>query len=198
LGFYFGWLFGIQTGLIHFTGDHSGLNRDADLWESCLITLDNACHGIFLDTFELYNINLAGELQHSWVSATWFFAFRTAFDVLVVLFLFLLYQRWSLRHILAKYPHVLILSYRPLLRFNVEMLCGWIDQTCADKRGWMSRFTDEFLFLAMVSEYLKGNYAFVAETSWRFPWIKLRNEIHPLFVDNAGQSLITNTYQKDS
>ena len=56
--------------------------------ECTLLTLNNACHGIFLDTFELYNLDWGKKPEHNYWSATIFYVFRLAFDAFALLYLF--------------------------------------------------------------------------------------------------------------
>ena len=63
LGLYFGTVFGVQWGLLYFTPDHLGLQMEGSFWQCAVVTLDNACHGIFLDFFELYRISFGPQCR---------------------------------------------------------------------------------------------------------------------------------------
>src|SRR5262249_31379828 len=103
-GFFFGACFGFQVGLHYFTRNHGGLAIAGGLGECFLLSLDNVCHGIFLDTFELYGINLAGKIEHDYFSASVFYVFRLAYDVVACLTAYQVYLRWQVRNLFKTYP----------------------------------------------------------------------------------------------
>ena len=63
-----------------------------------------------------------------------------------------------------------------------ESLSEWIEQTCRIKHSWFQRYPDEFLFLMLVEEYLRGNEDLVRDLSHQFPGLDVRNEVRKLFV----------------
>jgi hypothetical protein len=187
-GLFLGCAFGFQWGLIYFTHDHAGLPVEGGFLESFLLTLDNLSHGVFLDTFELYGLHLGPKVEHSWRSASVFYAFRLAFDALVLLILYGAYQRYRIGHLFWYLPHDLA---RP------DDLLGWLDAVCQDQHKWPARFVDEFLFLVLAKEYARGNYELVRQVSRQFPWLTVARPVRNLFRDADGEPIFHGTYEED-
>jgi len=177
LGLFLGVCFGAQMGLLQFAPDHAGLPIGGGLVESALLTLDNACHGIFLDTFELYDLHWGEKPDHNWWSATVFYAFRLAFDAFALLYFLGAYRRYRLRHVFHGFPH------DPR---RVADLLDWIDARCGDEHRWPRQYFDEFLFLMLVKEYLRGNLALVRQLSLQFPRIAVSDGVRSAFVGPDG------------
>ncbi len=123
-----------------FTPDHAGLPGPEGWAEAVLLTLDNACHGVFLDTFELYDLHLGKTPRHNAWSATIFYAFRLAFDAFALLCVLAAYRRYRLRRLFQGFPH------DPR---RVDDLLDWIESRCGDEHRWPRSYFDEFLFLML-------------------------------------------------
>lgn len=177
MGLFFGICFGVQIGLLQFTPDHGGLPIVGGWVECALLTLDNACHGIFLDTFELYNLDRGEKPNHTYWSATIFYVFRLAFDAFALLYIFGAYRRYRLRLLFRGFPH----DPRRL-----DDLLDWIEARCGDKHCWPRQYFDEFLFLMLAKEYLRGNLALVRQVSLQFPNLALSADVRSVFVGPKG------------
>ena len=177
MGLFLGVCFGAQMGLLQFAPDHAGLPIAGGWAESALLTLDNACHGIFLDTFELYDLHWGEKLGHTFWSATIFYAFRLAFDAFAFLYIFGAYRRYRLRHLFRGFPN------DPR---RVADLLDWIEARSGDEHRWPRHYFDEFLFLMLVKEYLRGHLALVRQVSLQFPRLAVAEDVRSAFVGPDG------------
>jgi hypothetical protein len=173
-----GAVFGIQVGLVYLTPNHAGIETSGTLSHCFLVSLDNLCHGVFLDTCELYNLYFTNRITHNWFSATVFYILQLGYDVLAALILYEIYQRFRVYRLLRGYPSD---ARRP------GPVIGWIEKTCASPEGWMRQFCDEFLFLLLVTHYLRGNFDIVRELSRQFSWICVSDHVRAMFVDHSGK-----------
>lgn len=178
IGLYLGVLFGLFWGLLSCTNDHGGLEIEGGFWETGLLALDCLCHGLFLDTFELYDIHIGEKVTHTFQSATVFQLFRIGADALLLLFAFEIYQRWRMRRFFLGYPQDAT---------RVEEVLRWMESTFADRDRWAQRFVEEVLFLALLKEYIRGNVEVVRTMSGQFPWMKTTGEVRGLFLDEEGK-----------
>ena len=174
--FSFGFLLVMQVTLLGFTRDHCGINFDGNFVTSLLLTLDNFFHGVLLDVCELYGLNLAGHIEHNYWSASFFLFFRLGYDAMVLLFVYLAWQRWSARRLL------------PVVPANCAELIRWLE-TGMDKR-WFQRFPSEYTFLILVKEYLAGRYDVVQTISARFDDLSVSDEVRALFIDEGGRQVL--------
>jgi hypothetical protein len=180
MGLFLGLCFGAQLGLLQFTPDHAGLPLVGDWIECFLLTLDNACHGIFLDTFELYDLHWGAKPVHTFYSATIFYAFRLAFDAFALLYIFGAYRRYRLRLLFRGFP------YDPR---RVADLLDWIEARCGDEHRWPRQYFDEFLFLMLAKEYLRGNLTLVRQVSLQFHNLAVADDVRSAFVGPRGDSV---------
>ena len=181
LGFFSGVCFGVQAALLHFAGEQVGLPPSGGLGAAGLLTLDNACHGLFLDTFELYQLHWGAVPDHTFWSATLFYAFRIAFDAFAVMTLLIAYRRFQIRHLFRGFP------YDP---GRLDDLLGWIEARAGDRNRWAGIYFDEFLFLVLLRAYLQGNLGFVRHLSRQFPWLAISPEVRALFTGPDGQTVL--------
>jgi len=180
MGLFLGICFGAQLGLLQFTPDHAGLPLAGGWTEPALLTLDNACHGIFLDTFELYDLHWGEKPVHTFYSATIFYAFRLAFDAFALLYILGAYRRYRLRVLFRGFPH------DPR---RVADLLDWIEARCGDEHRWPRQYFDEFLFLLLAKEYLRGNLALVRQVSLQFHNLAVAEEVRSAFVGPRGNRI---------
>ena len=173
--FSFGFLLVMQVTLLGFTRDHCGINFDGNFVTSLLLTLDNLFHGVLLDICELYGLNLAGQIEHNYWSASFFLFFRLGYDAMVLMFVYLAWQRWTARRLL------------PVVPANSAELIRWLE-TGLDKK-WFQRFPCEYTFLVLVKEYLAGRYDVVRTISERFDDLSIADEVRALFVDERGEQV---------
>jgi hypothetical protein len=169
---------GAQIGIVYYTHNHAGLPIDGGFGESILLTIDNLFHGVFLHVFELFKVSFGPTVEHGTLSGSVFYLFRLAYDALVLLFLYECYQRWKMRHLFKGFP------YEPR---KVEELLGWLEARCGDEEKWPHRYLDEFLFLILAKEYLRGHDDIVEVMSRQFPWLGVTPEVRGLFVDRKGK-----------
>lgn len=184
LALYFGGCFGFQWGLLAGTSSNAGLDLGAGWGQCLLLTLDNLCHGIFFDFCELYDLNWGPKLKHTTWSATVFSTFRLTYDALVVLFVYVLYQRFRLRR---------LMWYVPNDPRSFGDVMAWLQYTCSSREQIPARYTDEMLFLILVKEYLAGRFALVRGMSEQFGWLKVDPAVRRLFRDNAGKVVFEGT-----
>lgn len=185
-GFWLGAAFGFQFGLLHFTPNHGFLPIDGGFGQCFLLTLDNLCHGLFLFLFDIFNIHLAGRFDHGTWSGTIFYFFRLAYDALALLLVYQLYQRWRLRRLFRNY-----------YSGDAASLATWIEERVADEFGWPGRFFDEFMFLALAGQYLRGNFDFVRQVSRQFPRLRVTARVRDVFVDLKGQLLFESCLERE-
>jgi hypothetical protein len=178
LALYFGACFAFQAGLLYFAPEPMGLAGGRVFSHCWLVALDNVCHGIFLDTFEIYKITIGDPIEHTYFSSTVFYAFRLSYDALFVLLLWEGYQRFRMRRLFARLPS------NPR---DISGVCYWLDRCAIDRQSWPRRFFDEFIFLLLVRGYLNGNYRLVKEVSRQFPWLAVDDEVRALFVNTDGE-----------
>jgi hypothetical protein len=176
-GFFLGACFGFQVGLLYFTFNHGGLGEAGGLGHCILLTVDNLCHGIFLDTCELYDINFAGRVEHGWVSATVYYIFRIAFEASAFLLAYQIYQRRHARHLFDDYPEN---------DDDRAQFADWLVKVFGDKHGWPRRYFDEFMFLLIAGYYLQGNNERVRQLTQEFPRLRVASDVRAHFVDEKG------------
>ncbi len=189
LGLFLGICFGLQMGLLWFSPDHGGLPIAGGPRECGLLTLDNACHGIFLDTFELYNFHWGEKPAHTYRSATVFYAFRLAFDAFTLLAVYGGYRRYRLRGLFRGFPH----DPRRL-----SDLLDWMETRCGDEHAWPRQYFDEFLFLMLAKDYLRGNLATVRQVSRQFPWLAISDEVRAAFIGPDGETTLRGRWASKS
>jgi hypothetical protein len=172
-------LLGMQVGLLRFTTNHAGLDIDGSLTACILLSLDNICHVLFLDTFEVYDINIGPKPEHTFLSSSVFLGFRVGYALAVVV-------------VVAVYQGHLVhslLNEAPTAEPSVPKLIAWIDHACGHERGWPRLFFDEFMFLLLIGEYLRGNFEMMAYLSRRFSRLDIRPEVRRLFLGPDGAEL---------
>lgn len=188
LGLFLGCCFGFMWGLLYHAAGHTGLAIDGSLGTCFLLTLDNFLHGVLLDTCELYDLRVGEKLTHTTLSATVFYLFRLAFDALVLLLGYELFQRWRLRRFFAGYP------WDPQ---RVEEVLAWLEAACADRDRWPRRFFDEFVFLVLVKEYIRGHFTLVRQMSEQFSWLAVPEPVRRAFIDAEGKAVFVGRYRDD-
>lgn len=170
-----------QVLLLYFTTDHVGLPIDGSFWQCCLVTLNNLAHGLFLDIFELYNLDVGPSLKAmSSGTATVFVLFRLAFDAIVILIALTLYRRRSMRHFFDELPD----------STEAASMLSWLDRISKRSNEWLRLCPDEFLFLTMTEEYLKNRFDVVRELGREFHGIVVSNSIRRFFVHPETQELL--------
>lgn len=189
---YTGLCIGAQVGFLYFLKDPLESGKIFDIWESILVTLDNLLHGLFLGAFESFDIRFTEPVRHSTFSAIWFFLFRLAFDAIVLLLVLQLFRRVSVRAMMKQYPYLLKVVQHPATPVHVGELTSWIEGICLAEKGWLSTFPDELIFLALASEYLKGNDSAVREFACKFSAARISPEVKQLFVDETGTVIFSN------
>ena len=103
-----------------------------------------------------------------------------------MLLLYQLYQRWRLRRL-----------FRDYYSAGADSLATWIEEKVADEYSWPSRFFDEFMFLALAGQYLRGNFDFVRQVSRQFPRLRVTARVRDLFLDRKGQLLFDSCLERE-
>jgi len=175
-----GALFGAQTAALFYSSNHLGLSFDGNFVSCLMISLDNVCHGIFLDSFELWKLSVSDvDYHHTFVSATMFLIFRIMFDVFFVLVFFHYVQRSRMSQLFDRFPADRLL--------DPTALVNWIGSiTKDDETRWHDRFTDEIIFLGIVRAYIQGDFELVRQLSHQFPQVEVDDSIREMFVDSGG------------
>jgi hypothetical protein len=176
----FGMVFGFQMGLHYWTLNHGGLEIEGGFWQCLLLTLDNVCQGVFLDTFDLYDLRFAGTVEHTYFSATIFWVFRLAYVALVALLLWDAWRRRSVEIMFVDWPQD---SPGP------DRVAWWAEGTFGCKSGWTRLFLDECLFLLLAAQFLRGNYDHAREIARQFSWLRVAPDVRELFLDADGKAL---------
>jgi hypothetical protein len=178
--FYFGVLLSSQVALLFFLPDHLGVSREGTFVECLLLTLDNLCHGVLLDTFEIYDIHLAGRVQHDWWSGTVFYFFRISYEAFLLIAGYQLWRHYSMRRLFRRLPN----HWR-----SVDFVIEWIEHASRTEGDWAREFLDEFMFLSLAGAYLAGDDDMLRDINRRFPWLRIDEEVRRLFVDRHGERL---------
>jgi hypothetical protein len=178
----FSTLFGLQVGLQAFTDGHLGLPIEGRQAECFWITLDNLCHGVFLDVCELYDLRLTDKLTHSFWSASVFLFFRLGFNAMLVLAVYHFVWYLRLRHFFRGYPEDAELT--------PATLSAWVRRLAADERHWAHTYSDEFIFLLMVDEYLQGHDYTVRSLHHRFPQLSISDKARNMFIGRGDEWLL--------
>jgi hypothetical protein len=182
-----GFAVGVQVATLLHAPGHGGLPSVVDFKEASLLTLDNVCHGIFLYTSELYNLRFGEKVEHSWTSGTIFYAFRVTFDAAFLYFVVTVYRRYVLRGLMKDYPAV--------ADGDVGQLVMWIRDACGGEHQWPRMFYDEFLFLMLAAQYLRGDNDLVWQVTSNFPRVRVDKEVRELFLDPANR-VVFNSLQE--
>ena len=180
-GFFFGIFFGGQMALLYLLPNHGGLDIEGTLTECLLLTIDNLCHGLFFDSFELYNLRFGTKITHTTFSATIFFVFRITYAALFLVMGHAIWKRYRMGW--------LFLSSGYNER-DVSGVLEWINLRLGDGHHWTSRYPDEFIFLLLSKVYIEGNDEFVRTLAASLPDLAIENEVRVLFVDDLGQPLL--------
>lgn len=174
-------VFGFQAGTLYFTDNHGGLPGVHGLGECIVLTLDNLCHGVFLDLFELYDIHFGPKIEHTLLSSTVFQGFRLAFDALAIMALYGFYQGFVLRRFIRTIPT----AYE-----DVENCIDWLDHACENRRIYLN-YREELFFLMLAGQYLRGRYEFIREATSKLPALEIAKNLLALFVDDEGRVAFT-------
>jgi hypothetical protein len=186
-GMFLAMTFGFQAGLLYYLPNHAGLDIDGSLYECCLITADNCCHGIFLDTFELYGLHIGDPVDHTVGSATVFYAFRLAFDALVALLVIAAFKRVWMRLLLRQWPQ------EPI---TPQLLDEFIYQISSD--SWYARpYHDEVLFLVMAKWYIHGKADQVWALTSQLSSLNVHDDVRCLFTDQYGRTMFGHDRDRD-
>jgi hypothetical protein len=161
-------LFGMQIGLLFYAANHAGLAIEGSFGECLDLSLNNLTH--------VYDLTLGGKVKHTYLSAAVFLGFRAGY-LLTGVFLYDLYKRWKIYRLIGTAP-----TREP----SVSGLTEWIARQCGDKRGWPRFFFDEFLFLLLAGEYLRGHFEMVEYLSECFTRLEVGPEVRRLFVGPDG------------
>lgn len=174
--FSFFFLVVVQVTLLSFTRNHCGIAFDGKFVSSLLLTLDNLLHGILFDIGELYGLNLGDRIEHNFWSASIFLFFRLSYDAMFLLFLYLVWRRWTARGLFRGLPA----TSKELIR--------WLENEL--DKGWFKRFPSEYTFLVLAREYMLGRDDVVRTISARFQDLGISDEVRALFVDADGTQVL--------
>jgi hypothetical protein len=173
-------LAGMQTGILYYSHDHLGL-AGADSLRTCAwLTLDNVCHGVFLDVFDLYDLHLADPPQHTAWSASIFLAFRVGYDLLFLVLIYHVYLACSVLHLTKKVPEP---------SGDLGAFAGWLESNCRHERSSPRRFFDEMAFLVIAASYLSDDPSVAHLLCERFPRLRLAAPIRALLVRPDGTAM---------
>lgn len=185
LGLFFGAAFGMQWGLLLWAPGHGGLPIEGGAGETFLLTADNVLHGVLLDFAELYDLRVGERVAHTTGSATVFAVSRLAYDAIALLFAWEVYQRVKMRGFYRGFPADLR---------RADDLLAWLDGACADPVHWPRRFFDEFFFLVLVKEYVRGRYDLVRGLTAELGWLRVAPDVRALFRGPGGEPVFGGSY----
>lgn len=180
-----GAVFAMEWCMLWLAHDNLGIDVAGGFLGAFWLTVDNLCHGVFLDTFELYGLGVAEPVPLNWLTATVFFGFRLSYDACLLMFLIELYQFRNLARVLDDYP-----ANPPGDASPVSTLAAWIQRTSAAPKDWSRHHVDEFQFLFLCSLYLRGKYADVFEFSRHFAKLSINEDVRELFLDESDYIMI--------
>lgn len=181
LGMFFGACFSLQLWLLYFTTGHAGLAIRGSFPECLLLTLDNACHGILIDKLGLGKIYWARSPAQTFWSQNIFYAFRVAFDAFALLCLYGGYRRYRMRRLFRGFPRD---PRRP------DALLDWIEARGRADVDRSRDYLNEFIFLGLARDFIRGEYDLVRRMGARFPWLEASPEVRALFVRPDGERLL--------
>ena len=180
LGMFLGAAVGLQLGLLFYTSGHAGLPIKGTLGECALLTLDNACHGIPVEKLGLGRAYWSRRPEPSFWSENILYAFRIATDAFALLIVYGAYRRHQLRRIFRGFPRD---PRRP------GELLDWLDACGRVEPGRTRAYFEEFLFLAIARDFLRGDDDSARRLADRLPWLKLAPEVRALFTRPDGAAL---------
>ena len=176
-----------QVAMLYLTDTHAGVDFDFSFWSCICITLDNVCRAIFLDVFELYEINVGGiKYEHGNFAAGVFLLYRLAYDAYFIAAGFIVYRRVRMNNMFASFPFAGTKRRRD---FKTDTLVDWLEKLSRDEKKWHRGFSDEFIFLMVCEEYLRGDYALARKVSEQFPKLNVAKELRRIFLDSDGNSV---------
>ena len=170
-------LMGMEVGVFWLLRDELNFAGPQGLSGSIVVAVDNMCYGVFFDLFELYRISLSDPIEHNTLSSSVFLGFRTAFDVVLVYFVYVVIVRSRMTQFISRFPA----AEEP----DVERLQWWIDRTVIDKAGWIRQFPDEIVFLMIVDRFLAGDASSVHDLAEQWPQIKVDQRVKDVFVSDG-------------
>jgi hypothetical protein len=162
-----------QMAVLQWTPNHGGLSVEIAPTESFLLSLDNACCGLFFDTFELFDVHVGDKVEHTGFSATVFWLFRLAYSGLALIIVYDLYQKYRFRNFLTGSPEA---SAGP------AALAAWIERLCGDRGAWPRRYCDEVLFLYLAAKFLRGDFPLVRLFGRYTQWLRVEEGARALFL----------------
>lgn len=183
-------LFVSNAMLLFLTSPHGGVQFDGYFSSSVLITIDNMCRGVFLDVFELYELR-AGGIQYDYTlfAGSVLVLYRLAFDVYVIAAGIIFYRRWRMNQIFKDYPFSWkVDGISPSQRR--QLLVDWIESLARNEKRWYRSFADEFVFMMICEEYIRGDFVLVRRLGEQFPRLKIDDDVRALFVDDKGHGLL--------
>jgi hypothetical protein len=189
---FLGILVATQVCMLQHHTTHLDLGEAMSFTQAFVLSIDNLLHGICLDILEMYQLHLSAlDTKPPTFTTTVFLIFRLVYDALFLMWLYLLYQRYQLRDIFKEYPTGAQQDIEPLLK--------WMQSLCAHPKGWVRRFTDEFIFLMMCEEYLRGNYEVVKHLGVQFNSLRVSDEMRLMFIHpETGEELFMRSAEIDS
>ena len=175
-----------QVAMLYFTDTHAGVDFDGSFWGCICITLDNVFRAIFLDVFELYEINVGGiRYEHDNFAAVVFLLYRLAYDAYFIAACYIVYRRVRMNNMFTSFPFPFGESKGQRV-FKTGTLVEWLEELSRDKKKWHQDFSDEFIFLMMCEEYLRGDYALARKVSEQFPKLNVDSQLRSFFLDPEG------------
>ena len=181
LGMFFGACFTLQLWMLYYTTGHAGLAIKGSLGECLLLTLDNACHGILIDKLKFGEIYWERRPDPTFWSENIFYAFRVAFDAFALLCLYAAYRRHRIRRLFGGFPH------DPR---RADELLDWIEARGRVDIDRSRDYLNEFVFLGLARDFIRGDFESVRRMGARFPWLKASAEVRALFALPDGETLL--------
>jgi len=179
-------MIGVESGLIAFTPNHGFLNfAEPPSYASCTFyAIDHHCQNLLSKLLEPQDIHAIGPYETNFLSNLIFFLFRISLEILIVVFILWAFWRIRIKRFFHTFPSHLD---------DFSVLADWIEHLSRHSYRLPSRFHDEFVFIMLAEEYIRGDYAIVNQVSRQFPHINVSPEVVSLFVNEQGSLIFDNT-----
>lgn len=175
---FLGILLGSQLSIVWLHSDHLGYGSNVSFIDSMIITIDHFLHGICFDAMEIYNVSLYGlHPRQSFMDQTMIFFYRLTCDLLAIAMIYNLYQQSKLKQLFSKIS----------IDNTVETLETWMGLLNGKNSYWMSKFTEEIIFLTLTHDYIRGQWRSVENLSRSFHHLNVDNNVRELFVRQGKQ-----------
>jgi len=186
LALFVGSMIGVESGLIAFTPNHGFLAfQEPPSYASCTFyAIDHHCQNLISKFLEPRGIHAIGPYETSFTSNLIFFLFRISLEIMIAVFLLWAFWRIRIKQFFHTFPSHLD---------DWVVLAEWVEHLSRHSYRLPSRFHDEFVFIMLAEEYIRGNCALVYQVSRQFPRVNVNPEVVSLFVDDQGRQIFDNS-----